>query len=98
MWLVVSYDISSQEARAYRKLRKELQKAGFSFPQKSLGWKWVHSSERAESILRNIRSAAPASGHLLAWRIPDHVFAEGQCRKNGELVEMPDIPTPWIVA
>ena len=98
MWLVVSYDIPAQEAKAYRKLRKALVHSGFSFPQKSLGWKWVHSAERAEAVLRNIRSAASASGHLLSWRLPDHIFADGQCRKNGVFERMPEIPTPWIVA
>lgn len=98
MWLVVSYDIPSEETRTYRKLRKALLKAGFSFPQKSLGWKWVQSGERAESILRSIRFAASTSGHLLSWRLPDHIFAGGECRENGVPGEMPNIPTPWIVA
>ena len=97
MWLVVSYDIPSRDARAYRRLRKSLLKAGFSFPQKSLGWKWVRSGDRAESILRNICSAAAASGHLLSWQIPDQIFAGGQCRENGVPREMPDVPKPWIV-
>lgn len=96
MWMVISYDIPSQDSGIYRRLRKKLLRAGFSFPQKSLVWKWVRSAEKADCIQKQIQTAAP-SGLLMFWRIPDQVFAGGHCLENGVEKDMPDIPDPWII-
>lgn len=97
MWLVISYDIPSPDSAIYRKIRKIMLKSGFSFPQKSLGWKWIPSAERAEAIRKKICSETGSSGHLIFWNLPDQVFANGYCRENGVESNMPDIPPPWII-
>ena len=97
MWLVLSYDIPSGNAKQYRMFRKQLLQAGFSFPQKSLCWRWVHSSGKADSIQKRICAAFTAPGRLLFWRMPDSVFDAGVCMEDLQEKKMPDTPSPWIV-
>ena len=97
MWIIVSYDFPSDDPAQYRRFRKCLLKCGFTFIQKSLCWRWVHSMEKAGSIQSAVRNALQSSGNILLWQLSDRSFASAFFWEDRRSVAMPDPPDPWLV-
>lgn len=97
MWIVISYDFPSDKPVWYQHFRKGLLKSGFSFVQRSLCWRWVHSPERAESLCNSVRTALPPGGKILLWQLSDRAFASASWWEDGKSAAMPTPPEPWII-
>ena len=80
-----------------RRFRKSLLKAGFSFTQKSLCWRWVHSPEKAEAVRHAVEAAVRPVGSIFLWMLPDRIFDNASHWKDGSPDPMPQPPDPWII-
>ena len=97
MWIVIAFDFPSDNAADYRRFRKSLLRSGFSFIQKSLCWRWVHSAEKADSIRNSLESSVQSVGKILCWTLPDRLFSTALSWEDGSLKPLPDPPDPWII-
>ena len=97
MWLVIAYDFPSENSAEYRRFRKSLLKHGFIFVQKSLCWRWVHSSPKAGSLRKKVESSIRGADKILVWELSDLVFGSASRWNNGTASEMPDPPLPWTI-
>ena len=101
MWLVVAFDIPvepDENKKLYRCLRKLLISNGFSFPQKSLAWRWVKSGNCADRIQKKLYAVSQQKNcNILMFQIPDTALQRTTLIEEGKLVAAPSPPTPWSI-
>ena len=100
MWLVASFDLPAggrADAKRYRMLRKKILAAGFSFVQESVAWRWCADHDQSRGIIGRIRKHIPAKGNVLFLQVSDASFATAVHLVDGETLDPPDPPAPWLI-
>lgn len=96
MWLMVSFDIPSENGKEYRNFRKVLLQQGFEFMQKSFAVRWIDTAWRRESICNTIQKELPP-GKLLFFQISDREFSLTSSWLDCKKTSLPHPKDPWLI-
>ena len=94
MWVIVMFDLPTKtntQRKQYSGFRKNLLESGFFQMQYSVYARYVPSSEKADSVHKNVVKALPPNGEVRILRMTDNQYSRMEVfrKKSSSRIEKP---------